>query len=343
MSSIITTTVYTLDELSCPSAREKARDWYRVHHSDSNWYENVYEDFRAVCGIFGIDLRQRVFRLSNGRFMEEPCIWFSGFCSQGDGACFEGRWHWQSATARRLREYATQDHELHRIADALQAVQKRNFWQLQAEIHHRGRYCHPYSMDITVTRNSPTGQAMTADAEAAVSEALRDLAFWLYRQLENEYDWLTSDAAVDEALLINEYTFTEAGLRAGLPEDFIVSDKLHETNYPDDHNDRLWWGLLCTVTPCFGARLVQEGNRLHYLVDRAGIRGLFSDADAYHLDQAFPLLMKQLELMLTSGELNPRHQHTVTLYAKGLTCEADTLGSCGYVYLAVYPTPETKK
>ena len=84
-----------------------------------------------------------------------------------------------------------QGHELHRIADALQAVQKRNFWQLQAEISHRGRYCHPYSMDITVTRNSPTGQAMTADAEAAVSEALRDLAFWLYRQLENEYDWLT--------------------------------------------------------------------------------------------------------------------------------------------------------
>ncbi|MDW7049509.1 type IV toxin-antitoxin system YeeU family antitoxin, partial [Escherichia coli] len=46
--------------------------------------------------------------------------------------------------------------------------------------------------------------------------------------------------------------------------------------------------------------------------------------------------------VIRSGELNPRHQHTVTLYAKGLTCEADTLGSCGYVYLAVYPTPETK-
>ena len=121
-----------------------------------------------------------------------------------------------------------------------------------------------------------------------------------------------------------------------------MSDKLHETNYPDDHNDRIWWGLPCSVTPCFGARLVQEGNRLHYLTDRAGIRGRFSDADAYHLDQAFPLLMKQLELMLTSGELNPRHQHTVTLYAKGLTCKADTLSSCGYVYLAVYPTPEMK-
>ncbi len=82
MSRIITTTVYTLHELSS-TAQEKARDWYRQHHADSNWYENVYEDFRAVCGIFGIDLRQRVFRLSNGRFMEEACIWFSGFCSQG--------------------------------------------------------------------------------------------------------------------------------------------------------------------------------------------------------------------------------------------------------------------
>ncbi len=114
MSSIITITVYTLDELSCP-ARGKARDWYRQHHADSNWYENVYEDFREVCGIFGIDLRQRVFRLSNGRFMEEPCIWFSGFCSQGDGACFEGRWHWQPATPRKIREYAPQDRELHRM------------------------------------------------------------------------------------------------------------------------------------------------------------------------------------------------------------------------------------
>ncbi|WP_338899765.1 type IV toxin-antitoxin system YeeU family antitoxin [Escherichia coli] len=121
-----------------------------------------------------------------------------------------------------------------------------------------------------------------------------------------------------------------------------MSDTLSGTTHPDDNHDHPWWGLPCTVTPCFGARLVQEGNRLHYLADRAGIRGRFSDADAYHLDQAFALLMKQLELMLTSGELSPRYQHTVTLYAKGLTCEADTLGSCGYVYLAVYPTPEMK-
>lgn len=62
---------------------------------------------------------------------------------------------------------------------------------------------------------------------------------------------------------------------------------------------------------------MQEGNRLHYLNDRASITGTFSDADLRHLDRAFPLPLKQLELMLLSGELNPRHQHCVTLYAKG--------------------------
>ena len=37
----------------------------------------------------------------------------------------------------------------------------------------------------------------------------------MFRHPENEYDWLSSDVAVDEVLFINEYTFTEAGLRAG--------------------------------------------------------------------------------------------------------------------------------
>ncbi len=38
-----------------------------------------------------------------------------------------------------------------------------------------------------------------------------------------------------------------------------------------------------------------------------------------------------------------RHQHCVTLYAKGLVCEADSLGSHGYIYVAIYPgdSPET--
>lgn len=130
-------------------------------------------------------------------------------------ACFETSYSYRKGAPCRIREYAPQDAELHRIADALQVTQRRNFYQLNAEASHRGRYYHEYCMAISVERDSPTGQDMTGDAEEAVIEALRDLARWLYRQLEQEYEFQTSDAVVDEAVVANEYTFTDTGHRFG--------------------------------------------------------------------------------------------------------------------------------
>ena len=102
--------------------------------------------------------------------------------------------------------------------------------------------------------------------------------------------------------------------------------------------NEMTWGLQRDVTPRFGARLLQESNRLHYLSDRASITGKFSDVECLRLDEAFPHFVRQMELMLPTGELNPRHTHCVTLYHNGFTCEADTLGSHGYVYIVIYPT-----
>ena len=96
-------------------------------------------------------------------------------------------------------------------------------------------------------------------------------------------------------------------------------------------------GLQREITLRLGARLVQEGNRLHYLADRASITGKFSDIECRKLDVAFPHFINQMELMLSTGEMNPRHAHCVILYHNGFTCEADTFGSCGYVYIAIYP------
>ena len=58
-------------------------------------------------------------------------------------------------------------------------------------------------MAIEVERDSPTWQPPTDDAEDAVTEPMRDLARWLYRQLRAEYEHLTSDAAIDETLAAN--------------------------------------------------------------------------------------------------------------------------------------------
>ena len=98
------------------------------------------------------------------------------------------------------------------------------------------------------------------------------------------------------------------------------------------------WGLQIEVTPHFGARLVQEGNRLHYLADRAGMTGSFSPEQLQKLERTFSLFIEQMEAMLYSGELNPHQQHQVTIQLAGLTCIADTRASCGYVYISIYPT-----
>lgn len=50
------------------------------------------------------------------------------------------------------------------------------------------------------------------------------------------------------------------------------------------------WGLRCTITPRLGARLVQQGNHLHFLADRAGFVGTFSHDALKTLDAAFPVL-----------------------------------------------------
>lgn len=214
MPEIIETTVFRLDELS-GTAKEKARAWYREGGFDYDWFESVYDDFERICAIIGVHLDTRDVRLYGGGTRQKPAIWFSGFWSQGDGACFEGRYSHAKGASGQIRDYAPEDGDLHRIADALEAIQRRNFYQLHATVTHRGRYCHEYSMSISVERDSPSEQVMTADAEDAVAEALRGLARWLYRQLEREYEYLTSDDAVDEAIIANDYTFTETGHRFG--------------------------------------------------------------------------------------------------------------------------------
>lgn len=215
MPQIIETTVYEFHELADDDAKDKARAWFREGVGDWDWHDFLFDDFEEICRILGIEVRTYPVRLMGGGARQKPCIWFSGFCSQGDGACFEGAYHYRNGSARMIHEHAPQDAELHRIADRLFEIQRDNFFQLRADIRHRGRYYHAYSMEISVERDSPVYQDMTAAAEDVVTESLRDLANWLYRQLEGESDHMMSDDYVDEGIAANEYTFTEGGRRFG--------------------------------------------------------------------------------------------------------------------------------
>lgn len=97
------------------------------------------------------------------------------------------------------------------------------------------------------------------------------------------------------------------------------------------------WGLRHDITPCFGARLVQERNRLHFLGDRAGLYGKFAPEQLQTLEHNFPVFIDLMGAALRSSELDPHNSCSIKLEKEGLVCEADTRGSCGYVYITIYP------
>ena len=214
MPETVETTVYRIDELN-DKAREKARDWYRttVLNTTPHWYDRVFSDFEEICRILGITLkrRTRAKRTRTNRGEDPPCIWFSGFWSQGDGASFEGRWEHAADSATEIRKYAPLDKELHAISDALTATQERNGGELEAEVSQRGIYYHEYTMDVEVSRDSDADAEPTTTAEEEVRDTMRKLARWLYDQLRDTYEAESGDAEVDETVNANKWRFTTDG------------------------------------------------------------------------------------------------------------------------------------
>jgi hypothetical protein len=214
MPRIVETTVYEFHELS-DRAKEKARAWFRGGLGDDEGYDEILEDFERICDLIGITLKTRTALLTSHAAYQKACIYFSGFSSQGDGACFEGTYAHEPEAARRIAAYAPHDRELQDIAERLDEVQRAHALALRAAIRHTGRYYHEYSMDISIELDGPDGDAISAGAEDTLAGSLRDLAGWLYRQLEREWEHMMSDAYADEAITANHYTFTVEGRRFG--------------------------------------------------------------------------------------------------------------------------------
>ena len=194
---VVETNVFQFHEL--PSdAKQHAISTYWGEHWD---YECVFEDAKEIAKLMGIDIDD---------------IYFSGFWSQGDGACFTGTYRYAKGGVKTVMEYAPEDKELHRIANELQAVQKKYFYKLLSTIKHRGRYYHEMCMSIETVRadgdmNRYDCRGPSDDDEKAINEALRDFARWIYKRLEEQYNYETSEEAVLESCESNGYEFDSRG------------------------------------------------------------------------------------------------------------------------------------
>lgn len=212
----ITKTLYYYEDLN-DKAKEKARDWYhRAAEDDSFWSECVIEHAADMADILGIDLRTHCVKLMGGGTRMEPAIYWSGFWSQGDGACFEGTYKYAKKSTKKIRKEAPKDETLHKIADRLAAVQKQYFYQLTATVKHSGRYYHEHCTEIDVELDDGVGVYNSRNFEEdykEVRDCLRAFMRWIYKSLEKEYEYQNSDEIVAENLIANEYTFNEEGNR----------------------------------------------------------------------------------------------------------------------------------
>lgn len=199
--------LYKFDELD-EEAKEKAREWYRGLIEADEYSEYVYEDAATIAALMGLDIRTRPVKLMGGDTRYEPCIWWSGFSSQGDGACFEGRWEYKPGSLERVKEHAPLDERLHAIASGLDDPRLSG---LTANIKHTGRYYHEYMMDFDISPDYDMAFEVTEEIEELVKEPLRDFARWIYRMLEAEHDYAHADEQVDENIRCNDYEFLADG------------------------------------------------------------------------------------------------------------------------------------
>lgn len=204
------TKAYKFSELS-DSAKEKAINDNRNTNVDySDWYDSVYEMVETAAKLIGIELKQKPVKLMNGETRYDPAIYFSGFSSQGDGACFEGSYSYAKGAVKAIKaEFPTYE-ALHRIAADLQAVQAKEFYLLEADVTHNDHYYHYNSVNIEVYRSDDQYRDLVDGSESGVTEALRSFCKWIYKCLNDEYDYLTSDEVIKETIEAME--FTEEGV-----------------------------------------------------------------------------------------------------------------------------------
>ena len=188
----IETTVYKFDELSDAAKQKALNAWRDLGGFDD---EYVIDYCKEAAKMFGLDIDK---------------IYYSGFSSQGDGACFEGRYKYKAGALAAVKKEWPKWTALHGIVERLEAVQKRNFYRLTAVIKHRGHYYHSGCMLIDV-EDSENQYRDLKDAEDSVIDELRDFADLIYAMLSDEYDYTQSDAYVTENIQGNGVEFTVDG------------------------------------------------------------------------------------------------------------------------------------
>jgi hypothetical protein len=214
-------TEFIYEDLS-PKAKEKVLMWFSST-LDYEWWEHVYANAKE-------DGNERGFCIDDIRF--------SGFCSQGDGASWTGTVHLKWFLEHHLKE----DNPDHHRYFVLQALLDEGWVEKYVNVERRGfHYVHADMMRLDSTDFSALdrldeddeerlqeegplqradvyqlwkgidGEYLIEDLEKWVIEEAREFADKIYKDLEQEYEHLTSEESLLSAAYANGWRFDEDG------------------------------------------------------------------------------------------------------------------------------------
>lgn len=175
----IVKTYLTFDELDA-GQKAKALDKYRDWNVGHEWSEHMIEDRTKILECLGF---------------RKVRIEFSGFSCQGDGACFTGQFDVPKTKQelkkriKAVKDFAP-NFDLHGFGMLTVAGDD----DLTLEVYKHAM--HLYSHSGTVTTD-----------DEQVTAFVRDFCNQFYKDLESEYQYLTSDEQVAESLIANEMEF----------------------------------------------------------------------------------------------------------------------------------------
>lgn len=202
-------------------AQQHALDWYRSGQTDdSSWYQFVYDDAAEVLGFLGFDIMTpERYHDASGQALTRmvPDINFSGFWSQGDGACFRGYWRAINVDLVELQAHAPEDKTLWDIGARLMAIVLRYPTMTATIATISSHYSHSNTMSVEEVRFSDDddyeyeGYIDQSDTSSDLLDLAREAADWIYDRLRDEHDYLTSDETCKEGIESNDYDFDEEG------------------------------------------------------------------------------------------------------------------------------------
>lgn len=190
-----TINVFSASELQNlhPQGFEKALNAFREsEQQDYFWSECIIEDFKSILHVLGFS---------------DPKIYFSGFWSQGDGACFIGKFKRETLEYGKVLNEYPNDKDVHVFAEYLNSLDEN----VICDISHHGRYYHENSTSFNLYSNDYDLDIDEMVDYETFKEHCRDFMRHIYKTLETEYESLGDVHSFLDYALNNEVLFLENG------------------------------------------------------------------------------------------------------------------------------------